>query len=474
MDDRDDSARTAAAYDATIYPPGIFQQTHPGRMAAIARLHGLRTPPIATARVLELGGGDGLNLAAMAAAYPQMQCLSIDIAPQPVLIGRALAAMAGIDNLRVEVADVLDAAAALEGPFDYVIAHGLYAWVPDAVRAAAMATIARVLSPEGVAFLSYNARPGGQIRATLRDMARHAARDATDPAERLMLGRAALRTFADQPPDRSSLMMGLRHHALLIADRPDAVLTHDEMNPHYHPQSLTEVSEAAAAVGLAYLNDAEYRLLEALPGAPPASPAALVADIQSLDYHHLCFFRNSLLVRADRPIGRRLDIAGIAELWLESRAERQGDSRGFRLDALEFEIGDDRMCAVMDAARAVWPARVPLAALAGEDDRLEAFARLCDARTVRLHSDQLPVEPLSDRPRATGLVRAQIARGDTHVARLDHSLAALDPWAATLLPLLDGTRDRAAIDGLWQDPARDGRSLDGALEALRASALLVA
>lgn len=162
MTERAASAQLAAAYDATLYPPGVFQQTHPGRMAAIARLHGLTAPPIETARVLELGGGDGLNLAALAAAYPRMQCVSLDLAPQPVLAGRALAAMAGIDNLRIDVADVLDTAVSLDGPFDYVIAHGLYAWVPDDARAATMATIGRVLAPDGIAFLSYNAKPGVQ------------------------------------------------------------------------------------------------------------------------------------------------------------------------------------------------------------------------------------------------------------------------------------------------------------------------
>ncbi|MEH3107677.1 MAG: class I SAM-dependent methyltransferase [Sphingomonas fennica] len=471
MTDREASARAAAAYDATAYPPGVFQQTHPGRLAAIARLHGLSPPPIETARVLELGGGDGLNLAALAAAYPQMRCLSLDIAPQPVLAGRALAAMAGLDNIRIDVADVLDTATTLEGPFDYVIAHGLYAWVPDDARAATMATIARVLAPDGVAFLSYNARPGGQIRAILRDMALFAARDAAGPAERLALGRAALLRFADEEGEQTALAAGMRQQARLIAERPDAVLTHDELSGHYHPQSLTEVSDAAAAVGLAYLNDAEFRIMEALPGT--ALPQAeMVAELQALDHRHLAFFRSSLLVRADRAIGRRLDVGGVAGLWLESRAVRQGDGRSFRVDAIAFEIGDDRMCELMAAAQAVWPVRVPLAPLKGEADRLEAFVRLLDARVIRLHAGQLPVEPLSDRPRTTGLVRAQIARGDRDVARLDQSLTRIEPWAAGLLPLLDGTRDRPAIDRAWT-AGRDGRDLATALEMLRTAALLI-
>ena len=46
-------------YDALPYPGHPFPQSHPGRMAAQAVLRGLPPPAVETARVLELGCGDG-------------------------------------------------------------------------------------------------------------------------------------------------------------------------------------------------------------------------------------------------------------------------------------------------------------------------------------------------------------------------------------------------------------------------------
>ena len=73
-------AAATNAYDVMAYPSGVFATTHPDHLATIARLHGLNPPPPETARVLEIGGGDGMNLIAMAAAYPDARFRSFDLA----------------------------------------------------------------------------------------------------------------------------------------------------------------------------------------------------------------------------------------------------------------------------------------------------------------------------------------------------------------------------------------------------------
>src|SRR5262245_41296039 len=134
------------SYDLVAYPSDAFLATHPDRLATVARLHGLHSPAIETARVLEVGGGTGINVIAMAAAYPDAQFLSFDLAQEPVARGQAIVAAAGLTNVRVELADILVAAETLEGPFDYIIVHGVYSWVPEPVRAAIMRLIGRVLA----------------------------------------------------------------------------------------------------------------------------------------------------------------------------------------------------------------------------------------------------------------------------------------------------------------------------------------
>ena len=66
----------ATSYDAVEYPASSYPTTHPSHLAALAALHGLSAPDPQTCRVLEIAGGDGINLAAMAAGLPQAHLFS--------------------------------------------------------------------------------------------------------------------------------------------------------------------------------------------------------------------------------------------------------------------------------------------------------------------------------------------------------------------------------------------------------------
>ena len=59
------------AYDQVEYPSLIHPQMHPSRLAAIARLHGIRAAAPGSCRLLEVGCGDGLQLITLAMAYPK-------------------------------------------------------------------------------------------------------------------------------------------------------------------------------------------------------------------------------------------------------------------------------------------------------------------------------------------------------------------------------------------------------------------
>src|SRR3712207_3534450 len=96
------------AYDAVRYPPIVHPQTHPDRLFVNATLFGLSPAPVAGARVLELGCGDGSNLTAIAFAHPDAQCVGFDTSGAAIAEGRALAEQAGIANLNLIEGDVMD------------------------------------------------------------------------------------------------------------------------------------------------------------------------------------------------------------------------------------------------------------------------------------------------------------------------------------------------------------------------------
>ena len=61
----------AAAYDETPYQSNAFSISAPGHLRAVAALYGISAPPVANARVLELGCAAGGNLLPYAVAHPE-------------------------------------------------------------------------------------------------------------------------------------------------------------------------------------------------------------------------------------------------------------------------------------------------------------------------------------------------------------------------------------------------------------------
>jgi len=463
------------AYDTVVYPAWIYPETEPSRLAAISRLHGLAAPDPATARVLEVAGGDGLNVIAMAAAWPQAQFRSFDLAPTAVARGAALAAAAGLDNVRVEVADLHEAADSLEGPFDYIIIHGLYAWVPEPVRAATLRLIGRVLAPEGVAFLSYNAKPGCHLRQAVREMLLHHVEGVTDPEERITRAYALLKDFVPAREGDSPAVAALKSTAAPILQRLPGTLFHDEMGEVFAPQSLTEVTEAAAAHGLAFLNDAAPGLLfDGLPGLDVAE-GEVVRLAQADDYRVMTFFHQTLLVRQGRKPRRGLAEGCLDGLWLVSQAQDKGGGV-FAAKEQELEIEDPALREFLAEATRRAPERVPLAEFATTLERCQALVELHCGGFVLLHATPAPFAlAAGERPRASALARAQIDNGTVALITLDlRGVAFGDPGPRTFLGLLDGTRDRAALERDWVASGYgDEVPVGPALEQLARSALLI-
>ncbi|MFC3174577.1 methyltransferase domain-containing protein [Novosphingobium bradum] len=437
-------------YDAVAYPAWIYPETEPSRLAAIARLHGLAAPDPAMARVLEVAGGDGLNMVAMAAAWPRARFHSFDLAPTAVARGARLAEAAGLGNVRITVDDLLDAAETLAGPYDYIIVHGLYAWVPEVVREATLRLIGRVLAPQGISFVSYNAKPGSYLRNAIRDMLLHHVEGVADPQERLSRVFALLEDYVQPKPGDSPAVAALRWTAGPILQRMPGALFHDEMGDIYAPQSLTEVTDAAARHGLAFLNDASpFMIYDGLPGGEVAEDE-VVRLAQADDYRAATFFHQTLLVRPGRAPRRGLVAGCLDDLWLGAAAQRTGPGE-FTGSGRSVEISDPDLAEFLDLAAQRSPERLALRPIATTLERCEDIVRLANAGLVVLHAAPAPFAAVAgERPLASPLARAQVAEGTVGLISLDlKGVAFADPGPRAFLALLDGTRDRAGLERDW-------------------------
>src|SRR5947209_16883404 len=119
------------AYDAIDYPSHPLPQAHPDRLATLATLYGLRPASVERCRVLELGCGSGGHLLPLALTLPESRFVGVDLSETAIARGNEARQALGLHNLTLHHADLMGFAP--EGrPFDYVIAHGFYSWVPAA------------------------------------------------------------------------------------------------------------------------------------------------------------------------------------------------------------------------------------------------------------------------------------------------------------------------------------------------------
>ncbi len=463
------------SYDEIAYPTTIFAQATPDRLATMARLHGLSPAPIESARVLEIGGGDGTNLLTCAAAFPGMRGLSFDLAGTAVERGRILAQAAGIGNVAIEQIDILDAAAgAIEGEWDYIIAHGIYAWVPKIVQSALLRLIERGLAADGIAFISYNAKPGGHLRMAMREILLHHLRGMDGAEARLNAAKEFLTSFAAKDRSDEPLAIAMRAQAASMAERPASVLHHDELGECFDPQSLIEIAAAAAAHGLVWLGEAgPGRLADGFTGETDS--AALDAAHEA-DYIEGRFFRQSLFVREGNRPQRRVSTKAIAALFATSSAYKEGE-RNYRMNDTHIEFEDAPLCEAMDRLIAHWPGRIRCDSLFEDEERLGALLRLFDSGLIELHASDAPCSRVAgERPILSPLVRAQLGLGWHSVSTLVHrNLKVPDPGAREFLMLLDGSRSLEELERelprLVDDPEF---TLDRALQMTVNGALLSA
>ena len=293
-------------YSERRYPALSHPVTDISRLAVSARVAGMQrlAMPVAC-RVLEFGCASGHNLLPLAARYPKSEFTGIDYSDTAIRAARQAAYAAGLENIRFEVADLEHWRPS--HPCDYLIAHGVLSWVPDAVKARLMDLCAQVLSDSGVACISYNTLPGWSLRRDVVPLVRALA---GNPVAAGLGGsvEAVAAALAEMAGSGTPHALNLRAICGDIARKGAAVLPFDDFAPVCDPLYFAQFADWAGQRGLRYLGEA--RLQDNLPeGLDPASwekLAPLAADPvlfqQTIDLLSGRTHRNSLLCRQEAPL----------------------------------------------------------------------------------------------------------------------------------------------------------------------------
>lgn len=463
-------------YDEVPYPDSVVSQTHPGRLGAIARLLGLSAAPAEQCRVLELGCGGGNNLIAMAHDFPDSTFLGVDLAKRPLELGRQLIQELKLRNVCLDQRDVCDFPRA-SGAFDYVIAHGLYSWVPDDVQERILAICRDHLTPAGVAFISYNAHPGSHLREIARGIMRYHGRALPRPEEQVKQGRALMQFLAEATPEGSLWKRVLQEQCERILRYSDGGLFHDDLSPIATPSYFHEFMERANRYELQFLAEAEVHTMEPLGFSQSVvellaqlEKSDLVAKEQHLDFLRGRAFRQTLLCQASARLDRNMKpevIQGLHVAGDTTRTREQDGTENFK-SQWGTVIGTNHPVARAALAYLgeIWPKAVSFSellcrssdvALRNSELREGVTAQVSRdvaeflVRCYRIGFVELQTHPsrfvteVSERPKASGLARVELRHGNT-VTNLRHMPIRLaDKLGQRLVLLLDGTRDREAL-----------------------------
>jgi SAM-dependent methyltransferase len=483
----------ANPYDLIRYPDTPFVHTHPIALGAFAALFGKPFTPFASSRVLEVGCGEGGNLLSMALAAPGSEFVGVDLAAQPIGLAQEAARGAGLANVSFHVQDIVHMDATL-GRFDYIIAHGVYAWTPAPVRTALMRVAGALLTANGLAFISYSVHPGARLREALRDALLFATQGLDDPIEKLRAAKIFLTGQIERWSESDSAERAMITEARRVLKRSLEVLFHDELSAFYEPQLLSDVVAAARQAGLEYLSDSrpEFSVEAFFPSeafaAERAAAAGDWARFEQLgDIRLMRPFRNSIFCRGG-GIDRRLEPRRLRGLWASSPLQALGppaeapDSFVFRSGVgVDITTNNAKVAQFLAEIAAAFPAGVSLDAAAEDLELAEQAMRLFVKNVIFVGAAPFPVTAIpGERPTASPLARFQAAQGETTLTTLRHTPVHIEDEPLRLfLTLLDGTRTRddlarevATRTGLA--PARAAEQAAAALAELARSGLMTA
>ncbi|MFB3813036.1 MAG: methyltransferase regulatory domain-containing protein [Terriglobales bacterium] len=472
----------AAAYDEIPYPTRARPWTHPDRLATLGTLFGMTPANPDRARVLELGCGDCSNLVGIAFHHPQARIVGVDYAAGPLQRGRAMAEYLGLHNLELHRADLLEYRP--HEQFDYIIAHGLYSWVPEAVRTRIFEICRENLSEHGLGFISYNALPGWYFRMLVRDLMRYHTRELHNPAEKLTAAAEIAAWISGASPDDECGRV-IREEVRHIAECDEHHIYHDDLAPIQEPIYLHEFIASAACHRLQYVADVDSVLGATAVGegrkVQQFAGDNFVRGEQYLDFLHVRRFRQSLICHEGIALDRSLAAPPLQDMHVASSmppgAEQPDGTQQFRLDANRTVTTNQPWAKhLLTTLAAAWPNTLPLAQFDGWQQHRDTILRLFAAEALRLRTAPIRApRHAGDRPQVSALTRAEVAAGAMLATNPYHHMVDVsDPCLRELIPLLDGTRDRATLaaaltasvrTGRCQLDSSSGRDLESALPA---------
>jgi len=486
------SSSPTNSYDDVPYSSRPYSSCHPDCLAVMGTLLGMSPAPVARCRVLEIGCAAGGNLLPVALQHPASQFVGIDLSPVQIAAGQETVRDLSIANLDLRAMSLLDVDASW-GEFDYIICHGVFSWVPEAVRAKIFSICQTNLAPNGIVYISYNTYPGWFARKTLRDVMNYHVKRFPDPATRVAQAREFLE-FLDKfgLPTDSPSSAALRDLIRGLRTEPDYYLFHEYLEAENQPFYFSEFMAAAGAYRLQYMGNALSHLdLDLFDPKARSTLLEISEDIVQLeqftDFLSNRSFRRSLLCRDHIPLDRNPPASVVAGLHVRARAEPVSANPDCYSNAPEtFHVDNkkrgttnlpltktmftvlaeqypravpfDQLWSTISGRLTAHGCITPEIAAQGRELLAQAVLHAYLGNFAALHMEPFPFTTTpGPRPHASRLARWQASKNRPEFSNLVHNVVTIEDIDRILLPYLDGAHSREQLNERLAQLVRTGR-----------------
>ena len=432
------------------------------------------------ARVLEIGCAGGGNLLPLAVAWPGSQFVGIDLSPRHIAEAQAGVAALQLTNITFHAMSLEDVGSVF-GTFDYIIAHGVYSWVAAPVREQLMALCARLLTPMGVAYLSFNTLPGSAARTTLRDMVKFHLGAVSGPAERVRQARSFFAFLEAALKDRNdAYARSMWEELSQIAGLEDYYIAHEYLEQINDPCYFHEFIHHAYRHELQFLGEAEIQSMSTagFPASVQAGLREMASRVEEAeqygDFVRNRAFRQTLLCRPEVELKRTISpdlvrrfhfASALHPMPAEGRADTNFAHQFRDAEGRVMEVRDVLARAALLELQAVWPGsmafekllerasvRAGVPASPGSAVILTNTLLKCYSASRGMEFQLCPrgfYPAVSEFPVASPLARWQASRG-FRVTNQRHENVLLGPTEKALLERLDGGRSRLDLEAQFK------------------------
>lgn len=439
------------SYDELPFESKISRTRHIDRLATVATLLGTTPPNVRTSRVLEIGCSTGGNLIPMALEFPHATFVGIDLSQPQIQTAIARRERLGVKNLGFLAGDITKTPLPHE-EYDYVICHGVLSWVAEEVRAAILSLISRILTPFGVASVSFNTYPGWAIRGIVRRVLLRSDERTKSSLERVQKARETIRGFQEALGHDRFYSLALQRELERIQSESDSYLFHEFLERENTPLYLTDFVKECRSHQLSYLGDARWgrnlylrRALLDLPEEAMQQGGSWLECEEYLDDVFNTGFREAIVCKGE---SREPNWGSLHTCFVAGQLKRTSEGP-LRLDTVEeFVDSRGRPHTALEPLEKVvlmnlsssWPEPKPFEQLRKEvEEGLAFFGERADGERLESYVKELLLRDMAD-----------VSIAPPSLTRTPGEELAVQPW------IVAQSETGPAVTNLWHETVEVG------------------